>query len=1001
MERKRWERLERLFAEGLTLPQAERAAWLKHACGDDESLRCEIDELLRVNALQGVLDTPPLGSNATDTAAISPSLATGTRVGAWRIEKLVGRGGTGEVYLATRADAAFEQRAALKLLRFEAIGQLARFDAERKILARLDHPGISRLLDGGLAADGRPYTVMEYVDGVSLIAHCTARCASLQERLGLFVQVCDAVAYAHRNLVVHRDLKPSNTLVDAEGKVKLLDFGIAKLLDASTGKNGGDAGPTLAPFTPEYAAPEQLSGEAVTTATDVYALGVLLFELLTGERPLRARGMPSAQMLALLDDRVAPLASRVARANIDAPLSPSALEGDLDAILAKCLRSEPGQRYASVNELKIDLQRHLAHEPVLAREGARLYVAGRLLRRYRWGVAAAAMMLFALAAGMAGTLWQAHKAKTHARTATAVQTFVTDLFRANSSNQKDPVKARATTARELLDIGAKKIDTEMNDAPEAKLGVINLLADLYGELALRQDEIPLRRQAVDLTRQLHGAESVELVAALSALAGAMHGTDVEREREPLLREALAILDRKGDSQSIVRGILLQKFAEFYENTDQAKALDYAQQSVQLLAAHPPSAELAEAWYLQGLMQTYTSKLDPAVASLNRAIEISSALEGVPNPKLIIFYYQLADTQRQIRNLAGADRSARQALNMALSVNGEDHIDAVRARMMLGKILIAEGHVGEGLDFLARAKRDVLRLRGTEDPFHTPAVLETNGFAQSDSGDVIAGLADLEAAAAIRSRVQSDRLQIANLKVAIADDLIDLGRIDEARRAIDEADNICEAEQCAQAKQAYYTRILNGITTARIRLALAEKRTEDARALLDKLVLGADPKTAARTQIAKWLFEAEIAMETLNNADDVQTPLAKARAEIERLRMANMKLSLASADLIEGQSYLKRQDLEAARPLLQRALAMRAAWLVAPNPRIAEAQALLAMCYLEAGRTKEARELAVSAAAIAAHYGQLGERYRKPLSELQLQLQSPIKSAPNFAARGHG
>ena len=448
-------------------------------------------------------------------------------MGAWRIEELVGRGGMGEVYAATRVDVEFEQRGALKLLRFEAIGELARFNAERRILARLDHPGIARLLDGGVAQDGRPYTVMTFVEGVTLIDYCNARHATLHERIALFAQVCEAVAFAHRNLIIHRDLKPANTLVDSDGKVKLLDFGIAKLIDASASADSADPNMTVAPFTPDYAAPEQLAGTTVTTATDVYALGVLLFELLTGERPLRTRGLPFAQALALLNDREAPLASRVANEKADAPVPASALSGDLDAIVAKCLRREPAHRYETVNALKLDVQRHLSREPVLAREGARMYVLGRLLRRYRWPVAAAVALMLAFAAGLAGTLWQAHKARTQARTATAVQDFVTDLFRANSSNQKDPVKARATTARELLDLGAKKIDTSMTDAPAAKLSVLNLLGGLYNELALRKEEIHLRRESVELTRDLYGANAPELVAALSALAGAMHGTDAE------------------------------------------------------------------------------------------------------------------------------------------------------------------------------------------------------------------------------------------------------------------------------------------------------------------------------------------------------------------------------------------------------------------------------------------------------------------------------------------
>ncbi|MFT3789577.1 MAG: serine/threonine-protein kinase [Rudaea sp.] len=997
VQRERWERLERLFAQGLTLPETQRAAWLARACGDDAELRGEVEALMRADATTGVLDMPVLAGGGAEAEGIAPSLAAGTRIGAWRIEKLVGRGGMGEVYAATRAEAGFSQRGALKLLRFEAIDELARFHAERQILARLDHAGIARLLDGGVAPDGRPYTVMEFVEGVSLIDWCNARRAPLEQRLDLFAQVCDAVAYAHRNLVIHRDLKPGNTLVDAEGKVKLLDFGIAKLLDAGASAAGADSPATIAPFTPDYAAPEQLAGEPVTTATDVYALGVLLFELLTGERPLRLRGLPSTQALALLNDREAPLASRAVRDKAGAPVPAGALAGDLDAIVAKCLRRESAHRYDTVNGLKLDLQRHRAREPVLARDGAHLYVFGRVLRRYRWAVAAAAALILALAAGLAGTLWQARRAETQARTAMAVQAFVTDLFRANSGNQKDPVKARATTARELLDLGANKIDAGMSDAPAAKLSVSNLLADLYDQLALRKEEIRLRRQAVELTRSLYGADSAELVGALSALAGAMHGTDAAGEREPLLREALAILDRNGDRDSELRGRLLQKFFELYEIHDPAKALDYARQSVRVLATHPASADLAEAWYVQGLAETQDHKPAQAVASLNRAIEISGAVQGVPNPKLIVMYYQLAETQSALQDFDAAERSARQALQMALAINGEDHIDAVRTRMMLGEALLASGRVRDGLDLLALAKRGVLKLAGPDDPFHTPQVLTASGLWQSDIGDVAEGLADLQAVIPVRRREYGDIPHVADMMCRVATDLTDLGHYDEVGRTLDEAARIYEAKGVKPGTPRY-----NAVTKARLWLALAQGRIDEAHQRLGEMVVDPAAKDAPAQQIGKWLLEAEIAMETANVASEVETPLANARAEIERSGLvANRKLYLSSADLIEGESRLKRHDAAAALPLLQRALAVREELLVAPNPRLAEAQTLLATCYLELGKPREARELAASAAAIEAHYAQLGERYRRPLAELQARLQTAAKPAPRLAAQKRG
>ena len=998
MQRERWVRLEQLFAQAKKRAPAEREAWLARTCGGDAEMFREVAELLRADATPGMLDTFPFAGEGAKASSIGGSLPAGTRVGSWLIEKLVGRGGMGEVYAATRADAEFIQRGALKLLRFEAIGELARFHAERQILARLDHPGIARLLDGGVAYDGRPYTVMAFVEGTSLLDYCNARNATLHERLDLLAQVCDAVSYAHRNLIIHRDLKPANTLVDAEGNVRLLDFGIAKLIDASASPDAADPNVTVAPFTPDYAAPEQLAGAAVTTAADVYALGVLLFELLTGERPLRTRGLPSAQAFAVLTDRDAPLASRIASEKNQSPMPANALAGDLDAIIAKCLRREPTHRYESVGDLKLDVQRHLNHEPVLAREGARLYVFGRVLRRYRWPVAAAAALILALAAGLAGTLWQARKAQTQTRTAMAVQTFVTDLFRANSSNQKDPVKARATSARELLDIGAKKIDTEMTDAPAAKVAVLDLLGDLYDQLGLHDEEVRLRRQSVELTRTLYGSDSLELVAALSALSGAMHGTDVADDREPLLREALAILDRRGDKDSELRGRLLQKFAETYERSDQPKGLEYARESVRVFSTHPPSAALAESWYLQGTLETYTQQYSAAAESLKHAIEICIAAQGERDPDLIFYYYQLAETQILLRNFDAAEHSAKQALQMALAINGEDHIDAVRARMMLASVWVHAGRMREGLELLERVKRDVLRIAGPDDPFHTRDVLELSGRSDSDFGDTAEGLADLQAELAILRRTEPDGIYTANVLQVVVSDLTDLGRHDEAYKMIDEIVRIYAANGRKPGTPGY-----NTVVSGRARLAQAEGRPDEVRRLLDGIVLPDDATEASAVQASKSLLDAEFEMENRNEANKVDAALAQARAAITKsgIEGNQRKRYVSAADLIEGESHLLRGEANAAMPLLQSALTSRAGFMVSPSPRLAEAQSLLGQCYLEIGNRAAAQELADAAAAIVAHYAQLSEQYRRPVRQLQAKLHDTSKStSAHIAARAH-
>ena len=981
MQPERWILLERLFAEALALPNAARDAFLARACAGDAALHREIGALLRSHDASGVLDSSP---HSPEPAVFQPSLAHGTELGPWRIQNLIGRGGMGEVYAAIRADGAFEQRVAVKLLRYEAAGQMERFHAERRILARLEHPEIARLLDGGMAPDGRPYTVMEYVEGRSLTEYCRERGSSLHERLNLFAKVCDAVAFAHRNLVIHRDLKPGNILVDGEGEVKLLDFGIAKLLDAAALQRETDV--TVAPFTPDYAAPEQLSGEPVTTATDIYALGVLLFELLTGGRPLPTQGLPSTHALKLLMDRSAPPPSRIAQGRSDAPVPARWLTGDLDAIVAKCLRKEASHRYETVNALKRDIERHLHNEPVLAREGARLYVFGRLLRRYRWAVTGVAALIIALAAGLAGTIWQARRAETQARTSAAVEGFLSDLFRANSSKQDDPVKARQTTARELLDLGAKKIETTMTDAPAAKVSVLRLLGELYDDLALDDDAVRVRRQAVELSRITAGPASTQTAAALVELAGSLHSSNSVGDRQKVLDEAAAILDRQRDFTSETRGTLLNKMAEHYASIDAPRAFEYVRQSVRVFEGRPPSTALAEVLFSRALIEQKTGLMRDAAASLTRAIEVSRTVDGFPNPSLPRFYATLSDVEYRLQDLAAAERDGRLALSTAREVNGEEHADTLQTEMRLGRFLFDTARTREGMELLHSAKQLALKIRGADDSFHTPMVLVEHGYEQARFGLPEDGLADMQAAIATYRASRPGALYLATMLVNATTALVDMGRFAEAHKNLDEATEIrIRGGLDTHAPLHNFTLIL------RIRLALAEGEVETASALVRELFVDPDESLGiSMTATEQGLLAAETDSAAGRNASAIEL------TRHVRDRIANNRLSdyLAlyeiRADLIEGKSALQEHDAQAALPLLQRSLSLRQQLLAPSSLRIAEAQVALAECFLLLGREAEARSLADAARDIHAKHPQTGEQYRAPLRQLSDHLAAVAK-----------
>lgn len=387
-------RVNALLDDLLELPQAERAAALECRHVDDPAVLAEVHSLLSaLNASETFL-TAPARLRPDDNL---PDVTLGMRLGAWRLSRMIGRGGMGDVYEGMRIEGGFEQRVAIKLLQRGSAADTLRFQTERRLLAGLQHAGIARLYDGGVTDDGRLYMVMEYVDGRPITEYCTTVGATLQQRLALFDRVCAAVAYAHAHRIIHRDLKPSNILVTAAGEVKLLDFGIAKVLDTQLARMT-QAG--VAPLSPVCAAPEQLTGAPTTPATDVYALGLLLYELVTGSHPWMGIDTPMLQAMRIVLQRPAPLASRAPTTQNQTPVPARLLRGDLDAIIAKALRKEPGERYAQVADMQADVAGHVRGAPVGARAHARWYSLLHQLRRHRWAIAAGALALAVLVTGL-------------------------------------------------------------------------------------------------------------------------------------------------------------------------------------------------------------------------------------------------------------------------------------------------------------------------------------------------------------------------------------------------------------------------------------------------------------------------------------------------------------------------------------------------------------------------------------------------------------------------
>ena len=894
MDAARWQTLEALFAEAVELPIARRAAFCDRACAGDASMREELRSLLRAHETdQSPLDHAPnlLTGSGPSPKALSP----GTRIGVWSLGALIRRGGAGEVYSATRADGAFEQAVALKLLYREAAPDIERFHAERQILASLDHPGIARLLDGGVADNGRLYAVVEYVDGETITEHCKRRQADLAYRLSLFQQVCDVVSYAHRNLIVHRDLKPGNILVTPEGRVKLLDFGVAKRLDL-VGQPGADQ--TSAPFTSDYAAPEQLTGQPITTATDVYALGVLLFELLTGQRPWRSEGMPIARMVQLIVHDEAPSMSRAASLAAAAPIAARQLAGDLDAIVATCLRKDAAGRYPTVNALKTDIERHQHDEPLTVRGRARLYVLGRALRRYRWAVAGGALVFVSLAGGLAATAWQARRAELERdvarRAATreeAVRYHLANLFR-SSIAQKG---GAPVTAKAMLDRSAQRVLKEYRDDPQLAGKVVVTLADLYGALEDVEGQMPL----------LEGF----LAAA---------GPEADRESVALAQQKLATLE-------LLRGHV-QRAAELLPKAEAlwASAPDkYREQHL-------------EGLLVRGALQRSQGDLDASIRTYQVAIAERTAFSGAVHRETANLYNSLAITLTGANRLQEALEAYRTNLAIYEKLGQGNDLDALIVLGNTGTLAFRTGHLREAEGLLKTAFEKQRELAG--DSAAVSASMGLYGAALTAEGRLAEALGVLQPASEMAAKF-----------VGVASPLAIQNRL-FLTDALTLSGNFAKARPLAEQNLAFALERFGptGLLTLRVRLSQARIELEAGRAdtALAQFAALVEPLRKAgrpgQPLAAHALFGSGEALLAQGKAAAAVAPLREALALREQLLWAqSWELGLVRVRLGEA---LKRSQGAGAAELLKQGEADLVAQLGNDHPQVQRARRVLATAY---------------------------------------------------------
>ncbi|MCH8479137.1 MAG: serine/threonine-protein kinase, partial [Wenzhouxiangella sp.] len=669
----------------------------------------------------------------------------GELFGNYRLIERVGRGGMGDVYRAERADGAFQAQVAVKLLRasIDSEAMTRRFVRERQILARLNHPHIARLLGGGANTHGLPFLVMEWIDGQPLTDFAAANALDLNQRLALFLDVCDAVAYAHRNLIVHRDLKPSNILVDQSGQVKLLDFGVSKLLAADSDDAEILTRTGALMMTPAYAAPEQILDQPVTTATDTYALGVVLYELITGQRPHNRDAQTPAALAANVDTepftRPSELLARKARHLSERRLA-RRLRGDLDTVLQVALRREPERRYPSVEALAEDLRRFQRGLPIAARPDSMGYRLGKFLTRHRAGVAASVAVVLALAAGMGMALWQAGVAREQATQALQSKQFVLSLLiEANPGRAQSGIDYRVV---DLLRNAAGRVERELERVPDLQAELRVEIANALLEIGSLDEARQLAEAGANQIRRLSGDQRERLVNALYVLARVHAQQGDATATSTVTAEALSLLDQLGTNP----------------NLERARLLGMQARSENLRSRHDQALHLYER------------------ALAERLALGESAAQGVAS-----IHNNIASTAVMAEHYATAESSYLQAAELLLSVHGPDHPRMAWVQLGLAAALTGLGRLTEAETLLDQAEQIALTRLGPESAV-LPNLYNHRARLAELLGDTDTALAQRAAGLELARRIGATDLELA-ISLRHGTLLLALEKTDEAANVL--------------------------------------------------------------------------------------------------------------------------------------------------------------------------------------------------------------------------
>ncbi len=827
----------------------ERSEYVRRACGSDETLLSHVLLELGEDVSQpGFWDEVAAGESGPHDPSGS---LEGQRLGPYRIVRKLGSGGMGDVYLAERADEEYQQQVAIKLVRSGMFSRQVqgRLRMERQILATLQHPNIARLLDGGRAPDGTPYLVMEYIDGEPIDAYCDRRRLAPEERLALLRTVCAAVHYAHQNLIVHRDLKPNNILITPQGVPKLLDFGIAKLLD--TRQSANTLTVTHAEYrvmTPAHASPEQVRGDTITTASDIYVLGVLLYESLCGRRPFCLLGASLLEMEHIICEQEAPTPSEmVARTARESPelltdivacrsTTPARLQkylrSDVDDIVGMAMRKDPERRYSSAEQLAADLERHLDGKPVLASKDTWLYRTRKFVGRHKIAVAASSAAIVTLAAFATITFVQAQRIAYERDVATAertraeqVSSFLVELFELSDPSRN---RGNQVTARELLDIGARRVSLGLANQPETRATLLGTIGIVYQSLGLYSDSVSLLQEGLKSRIRIHGQRHPAVADAMRALGDALCDRGDLAQCEAQLSAALDMQrELLGPTSLEVAPTLTAqaKLAQLRGNLDAAEGL--YDQSLQIYGAHGRERTTDATSVMNELagLYSYSGRHDRAATLYRAALDIDKQALGNDHPQVGMHLQNLAVALHAQGKLEEAAPLYEESMQILQRVYGEKHPQMLDAAANYGRFLHRRGELARAEEILSRVVELDREARGPRHAFVAHDLvnlgmvrLDTQRYAQAEQ--------NFRAALNVYAdTLPADHPYVASALSGLGRCMLEQNRLADAEQTLRRAKEIAAKSFAADSPQ------LASANSSLGRVLMAQRRTDEAAQLL--------------------------------------------------------------------------------------------------------------------------------------------------------------------------